>query len=230
MATSTSPTTATDNEIDDLLSKASVWLGKAMNELNNDAPINVTSAKCRQLGKESLVSLFCDAFQLVRFQNDRLRQTRSQLNTTRSDLVNSQKHVIHLQQHVIASKEQSMISVTSAVTESVSETVKAEIRSYSDVLKESCSETQLISSDALKSALKCAVQEEDRSKHLMVFGLPEEENENLKCKVGEVFTQLGVKPVTESCRVGKTGNMQRPRPVKVSLCKTGQNFGRTCFT
>ena len=51
----------------------------------------------------------------------------------------------------------------------------------------------------------------------MVFGLPEEENENLKCKVGEVFTQLGVKPVTESCRVGKTGNMQRPRPVKVIL-------------
>ena len=72
MATSTSPTTATDNGINDLLSKASVWLEKSMKELNSDAPINVTSARCQQMGKESLVTLFSDAFQLVRFQNDRL--------------------------------------------------------------------------------------------------------------------------------------------------------------
>ena len=62
-------TPADDKKIDDLLSKASVWLAK----LECDAPTSVTSAQCRRLKKDNLVSLFSDAFQLVRFQNDRLR-------------------------------------------------------------------------------------------------------------------------------------------------------------
>ena len=73
-----------------------------------------------------------------------------------------------------------MVSVTSAVTGSVTKTVKAEIKPCSNMLKDSSSDTQHISSGTLKSVVKCAVQEEDRSKHLMVFGLPEEEKDNLQ--------------------------------------------------
>ena len=51
----------------------------------------------------------------------------------------------------------------SIVIKTVSETMKAEIRSYSDALKK-YSKTQL-----------------------MAFGLPKEKNDNLKSKDGEVF-------------------------------------------
>ena len=92
-----------DKEIDDLLSKASVWLGKAMKQLDCEAPISVTSVKCRKLNKENLVSLFSDAFKLVRFQNDKLRNNRSALNKTKSQLVVSQKQVIELQDKLLVS-------------------------------------------------------------------------------------------------------------------------------
>ena len=208
-------TTGDDKEIDDLLSKASVWLGKAMEQLECDAPISVTSVKCRKLNKENLVSLFSDAFQLVRFQNERLRNTRSALNKTKTDLVESQKQVIDLQEKLLVCKDQQLSAVQTAVSASVSETVKAEMKSYSDVVKESNIPT--LTSETLKHVVKSAVQEEDRSKHVMVFGLTEELNEDLSCCVGEMFEQLGLKPAMELCPVGKIGKEDRARPVKVNF-------------
>ena len=135
--------------------------------------------KCLQLNNENLVSLFSDAFQLVRFQNDKLRNNRSALNKTKSELVVSQKQVIELQEKLLVCKDEQLTSVQTAVSASVSETVKAEIKSYSEVVKESSNPS--ISSETLKHVVKSAVQEEDRSKHLMVFGLPEQQNEDWTC-------------------------------------------------
>ena len=215
MATSNSTKPADDKEIDDLLSKASVWLGKAMKELNCDAPINVMSTSCQRFNTENVVSLFSEGHQFVWFQNDRLRQTRSELNATKSELVKSQKLVIVQQHEIIVSKDKMLASVQSAMTETVSETVKAGIKSYSDVVKCSSESTAQISSDTVRSAVKSVVQEEDRCKNLMLFGVSDEEKEDLPCKVQEVFSELGMKPATEVCRVGKTGNQARPRPVKL---------------
>ena len=108
-------------------------------------------------------------------------------------------------------------SVQTAVTATVSETVKAEIKTYSDVVKESTSGQTQITSETLKSVVKNTMQEEDRSKNLIVFGLVEQENEDLQSSIGEVFSQLGVKPISDLSRVGKSGNKERPRPVKVVL-------------
>ena len=225
MATSDGPKSP-DRAIEDLFCKVNVWLGKAMKDLN--CPVSrydhVTKQKCRALGREDLVELFNEAFHFVWYQNVRLQQTMTELNATKSELVKSQKLVIVQQHEVIVSKDKLLASVQnavtasvqSAVTASVSETVQAEIKSYSEAVK--CStESNQISSETLKSAVKSAVQEEDRGKNLMMFGVPEEGKENLSEKVQEVFSELGLKPVTEVCRVGKTGSKERPRPVKVTL-------------
>ena len=125
--------------------------------------------------------------------------------------------MINQQEKVIASKEEMLSSVQTAVTSTVSETVKAEIKTYSDVVKDVSSEQRQISAETLKSVVKSTMQEEDRSKNLMIFGLVEEENEELVGKVGNVFTHLGVKPVLETCRVGKHEKREHPRPVKVKV-------------
>ena len=212
VATSTTPD---DKEIDDLLNKASVWLGKAMKQLDCDAPISVTSSQCRKLNKDHLVSLFSDAFQLVRFQNDRLRHTKSALNTTKSELISSQKSVIDLQEKLLENKGENLQSVQKAVSTSVSETVKAELKTYSSVVQGSSAPS--FSTETLRNVVKSAVQEEDRSKNVMVFELGEEKDENLASRVGEVYECLGTKPVMELCRVGKSGNTASPRPVKICL-------------
>ena len=114
------------------------------------------------------------------------------------------------------SKDALLASVQSVLTETVSESVQSGIKSYSEAVKSS-SDTAQISQDTLKNVVKTAVQEGDRSKNVMMFGVPEGESEDLSLKVQEVFGVLGVKPSADVCRVGKTGNTARPRPVKVTL-------------
>ena len=48
-----------------------------------------------------------------------------------------------------------------------------------------------------------------------MFGLPEQQNEDLSGRVGELFEQLGLELAMELCRVGKTGNETRARPLKL---------------
>ena len=208
-------TTTDDKEIDDLLSKASVWLGKAMKQMDCDEPISVTSSQCRRLNKDQLVTLLSGSFQLVRFLNDRLRDTKSALNSTKSEQIACQKSVIDLQEKLLECKSENLKSVQKAVSSSVSETVKAEMKTYSSVVQSI--NTPALSTETLKSVVKSVVQEEDRSKSVMVFGLSEEEGEDLAGRVGEVFESVGTKPVMEVCRVGKTESKVNtsPRPVKI---------------
>jgi hypothetical protein len=50
---------------------------------------------------------------------------------------------------------------------------------------------------------RVVVEEEDRRKNIMVFGLTEETNEDIGSNVGKVFLELGLKPTMEVSRVGK---------------------------
>ena len=64
--------------------------------------------------------------------------------------------------------------------------------------------------------IKRVVEEEDRGRNIMLFGLSEENNEVLQEKVNAVMEIIGEKPKIEACRVGKIKS-QKPRPVKVTL-------------
>ena len=70
------------------------------------------------------------------------------------------------------------------MTVSISETVKAELTTYSDVVLGD--RTSVSSSETLKNAVKSAGQGEDQSKNMMVFGLSEEKSEDLTGRVVEV--------------------------------------------
>ena len=69
----------------------------------------------------------------------------------------------------------------------------------------------------LKEVVKSVVQEEDRSRNVMVFGLPERKDEKLEERVQEVFQEIGLKPTLQASRVGKINQGKSKRPVKVSL-------------
>ena len=64
--------------------------------------------------------------------------------------------------------------------------------------------------------MKLVVEHEDRSRNIMVFGLPEEENEQLNERVLELFEVLGEKPRLDACRVGKKSieSSSTKRPIK----------------
>ena len=67
-----------------------------------------------------------------------------------------------------------------------------------------------------KKVVQAVVEEEDRSKNVMLFGLEEDKNETISEKVEEVFVSVGEKPSFVASRIGKKSN-GKARPVKVTL-------------
>ena len=101
--------------------------------------------------------------------------------------------------------------------------VQAEIKSYSSVVASNTSTPPAFSftPDVLKKAVRTAIVEEDRSKNLLVYGLAENEGENLERTACELFLELGEKPRIHAInRIGRKGagvNSDQCRPVKVTL-------------
>ena len=120
------------------------------------------------------------------------------------ELLEMQKEVIRLQKEVIQLKDE----LHNAEKSAFSTTVKKELRSYSTVLSQNCAAA--VAPKRLQTALKKANapvvsdSEDDRSKNLMIFGLPESEDEEdaaTKEAAVKVFTHLEVTPtVTSSTR------------------------------
>ena len=80
------------------------------------------------------------------------------------------------------------------------------------------STVQTIVPETLKSVFRSVVQHEDRGKNVMIFGLPDEEEENLNDKVSELCEVLGEKPRVDATRLGKMCvNNEKKRPIKVVM-------------
>ena len=69
----------------------------------------------------------------------------------------------------------------------------------------------------LKTVVKDVVAEEDRSRNLVIFGLPEDPAEQISDTVSEVLKELGENPNLEAVRIGLKAKKETPRPVKVSV-------------
>lgn len=133
------------------------------------------------------------------------------------DLVASQKQIIDLQAELLQCKNDQLQSLQATVKTSVEDTVKAEIKSYSKAVQENLPQPA-IAQETVKTIVQAVMQEEDRSRSFMVFNLPEEKEEQLNAKVGEVLQELGEKPRMEACRLGpRSKDTTKVRPVKVIL-------------
>ncbi len=69
------------------------------------------------------------------------------------------------------------------------------------MLKKSCSAA--LSTKKIASAVRKVADKEDRSKHVIIYGVEESENEKLQDKVSGVLEKIGEKPLARGCcRVG----------------------------
>jgi hypothetical protein len=77
--------------------------------------------------------------------------------------------------------------------------VEKKIKSHSKAVNTS---SNGVSHDALKSIMNNALKEEYRSKNLVIFGLIEEEKEQLENIINEMLSDLGEKPWISVNRIG----------------------------
>ncbi len=209
-----------DTETDNLRNDAQVWLERTLEEhLEADNVNQLTLQKCKQPLKDTLAGILWDALDFVSRQNDRLSDLENSVNVLKSELIDSQKSVINLQEQLLDSKSVQLQSLQQTVKTSVEDTVKAEFitLTYSAAAQKNISPGPAITPEIMKTVIKTAVREEDRSRNIMIFGLPEQKEETLNDSVAEVFEQLGVKPKMEACRVGRIAEGKVTRPIKVTL-------------
>ena len=151
-----------------------------------------------------------------------MKQMKAELSSTKSQLIENQKWVISLQEQIIDSKDSQLEAVKTVVETSVESNLKEQFKSYSAAAAENVmvcqTDTDGLSNPAsLRKVVKSVVQEEDRSKNVIIFGLQERKGENIEERVEEIFQDIGLKPKLQAVRVGKVSKETTKRPVKVSF-------------
>ena len=102
------------------------------------------------------------------------------------------------------------------------------IRSYCQVVAQTIEESvPVLSEEKLKKVFQEAATDDDRSKNVIIFGMTEENSEDLDCKITALFGEIEEKPSFEAARVGMISS-DRIRPVKVFL-RNSETVNRLLF-
>ena len=140
--------------------------------------------------------------------------------------IENQEKIIELQEKLIEQRDSELKSLQSTVEtemKSVQSTVQSELKSYSSVLQKKCSEA--LAPRKIAAAVHSVKNKEDRSANLVVFGVAEEEDEELEPKVQEILEHLNEKPrISAVRRIGR----KKPglhRPIRLSVESSSIAFG-----
>ena len=136
----------------------------------------------------------------------------SEVEQLKSEKIEDQKRIIELQDEIIAEKNDKL--------DSVKKTVESEIKLYSSVVQKSCSEA--LAPRKIAAVVKSVGEKEDRSKNVIVFGVPEVDSESVDSKVVDMLERLDQKPKVSACRrIGKsTSATARPICFRVESSST----------
>ena len=190
------------------------------------------TTKCKNIGevseeifnkssikKAQLAELLGDVLSTIEKQHEMVRDLRAAHDLLKTELLELQSAMFKIQNEQLKCNQEQFQSLQTTVKSTVQDTMQSEMKSYSSALTEK-SPLAIISPETLKKVVQAVVEEEDRSKNLMLFGLEEEKNETLSNKIGEVFVSIGEKPSFVASRVGKKST-SKARPVKVTLTGNG---------
>ena len=160
---------------------------------------SITPENLTKLGtKDVMANYLMSALQLIERQHNFVINQRVHIFSYQQDIIKLQSDVIHAQEKAL--------QVTERISQTVEESVQSGIKkSYSEAAGSpgAISPRTVISPETLKSVAKQVIVEEELSRNIMVFGLPEVDNEDICDNVGKVFEQLGEKPRVEASRLGK---------------------------
>ena len=200
---------------------------KSVNVLNLSDLSPQSFVKCKGMTRDVMANRFCEALKLIDGAQKRivkLKDSYDQLDEASmiaydeniklvkelehvkgkaaTEVVDLQREVVTLQRDLLAEKDRQLTELRTSVVESVETTVKEGFKSYRDVLQESCKAPSSKLQTELKTVVKSVVEEEDRSRSFMLFGLKEEAEEDVSGKVGDVLLQLNLKPKVDVSRIG----------------------------
>lgn len=193
------------------------WLKEVMKTLKVEDEDQMTSENFGRPTKPVLARWLAEARDIMCRQRDMMETMKQIIELQKTEALGDKETVIRLQSELLEHRDEQLKSLQTTVEAAVTSTVQTEIRGYSDAVKKG-SRATVYSKETLKTVLKSVVAEEDRSRNLVVYGLKEEEGEQLPALVSEVLEELDEKPRFEAFRVGrKAASSPAIRPVKITL-------------
>ena len=154
-----------------------------------------------------------------------LSQGAERVEELKEAKINDQAAIIDLQNQLIVAKDEQVQTLKSAVQSEV-KTVQDEVKTFSSVLQQ---ELKTQSSAIQKNVanvmcVKQVVEKEERGRNLVLYGVPEDESQQLEKKVEDILHHVGQKPrIVDCCRLGRVQE-GTTRPVKVTLPSSATAF------
>ena len=151
-----------------------------------------------------------------------LSSLKDEVQPLRQENVSYQKRVIELQNRLIEKQDEQLNSVASTVEKEmktyssvVESTVKSQMETYSSTVAKKCSSA--FTPQRLQAAVLMVEDKKERSQNVVIYGLEEEQNEQLQLSVETILADIGEKPVVKDCcKVGRNRE-NATRPIKISL-------------
>ena len=161
----------------------------------------------RNVTKATLSGWLVTALEVLNHTKWNMSRGNEVMHRLKNEKINDLETIIGLQKEVITKQNSELSDV-------VQETLKKEMKSYSDTVKKNFP-APAITPKQIKSVVREAVALEDRSKNVMIFGLEEEEDEDLGEKITGLLEDLGERPQLVDCK--RLGKATTKKPVKVTL-------------
>ena len=193
-----------EKQIEDLSDSVSAKLNcRKLEDLTHDL------FKPKGVTKDVITEIFLKMGSMICQSRTVLRSAAEKLDQQKSEQIKTQNELIQCK---------------SGKLTSVKETVKTEMKLFTDVVKNNTAASE-ISPAKIKMAVKSAITEDDRSKNFIIFGAPEE----LECEeqemselslVGDIlgFMKFKERPnITNIERVGVKKSDSTRRPIKVTM-------------
>ena len=207
-------------EIDHMYKEALTWSKETLHLLQK--PCGSLESVClkdlNRLNKPEVVNVCIRALHFVGHLMNNVDSLKKSSSSLQNRLIESQQQIISVQVELSECKTEQLETLKKTVESSVADSVKAEFKTYSSVVQSSQTSRAepALSKEVLKTVVKDVVDEEDRSRNVVVFGLAEEDGENITGRVEELFDAIDHKLKVEGCRLGRKKN-DSIRPVKVIL-------------
>ena len=213
-------------EYEDVEGCSGRWLDDAEKKLNVNSRSELTSSKflTSRITKETMSYMLSDARALLERQLDVMETFKDMIDLMKTEALIDKSKVIEAQEKLLECHDMQLKSVKLAVESTVQSSVQQEIKSYSEAVMKKSSET-VVTEKSLKSVVRSAIEDEDRSKNLIIFGLTEQDGEKLDSKVIDMLSDLNEKPRVSTSRIGlkrndKPADNSGCRPVKVKLASS----------
>ena len=170
-----------------------------------DSANDLTHESLAKMNKENLIKFVMNLSKLADKSVSLCKSAAGVIDELKTEQLLSQRKLIETQQQQ---------------NDAVQQTVKSEMKSWSDIVKKNL-DSNCTSVTSVRKAVKSVVEEDSRCKNVIVYGVPDSAEEDIVGKMSGMFNEICQLPgeVPHLFAVQRIGNYKDEviRPIKVTL-------------